>query len=87
MNKKYDLIIVGMGPSGVFCAYELIQKNKHKIFKNVATSGLATTMRDYIDGKMSEKDYNLLLNWHFATCERADQLGYSSHLLYICKKL
>ncbi|MBQ3047815.1 MAG: FAD-dependent oxidoreductase [Clostridia bacterium] len=30
MQKKYDLIIVGMGPSGVFCAYELIQKNKHK---------------------------------------------------------
>lgn len=30
MDKKYDLIIVGMGPSGVFCAYELIQKNKHK---------------------------------------------------------
>lgn len=30
MNKKYDLIIVGMGPSGIFCAYELIQKNKHK---------------------------------------------------------
>ena len=30
MKKKYDLIIVGMGPSGVFCAYELIQKNKHK---------------------------------------------------------
>ena len=28
--KKYDLIIVGMGPGGVFCAYELIQKNKHK---------------------------------------------------------
>lgn len=28
--KKYDLIVVGMGPSGVFCAYELIQKNKHK---------------------------------------------------------
>lgn len=28
--KNYDLIIVGMGPSGVFCAYELIQKNKHK---------------------------------------------------------
>ena len=28
--KKYDLIVVGMGPGGVFCAYELIQKNKHK---------------------------------------------------------
>ena len=30
MAKKYDLIIIGAGPSGVFCAYELIQKNKHK---------------------------------------------------------
>lgn len=28
--QKYDLIIVGMGPAGVFCAYELIQQNKHK---------------------------------------------------------
>lgn len=28
--KKYDLIIIGAGPSGVFCAYELIQKNKHQ---------------------------------------------------------
>lgn len=26
--KQYDLIIVGMGPSGIFCAYELIKNNK-----------------------------------------------------------
>ncbi len=26
--KTYDLIIVGMGPSGIFCAYELIKHNK-----------------------------------------------------------
>ena len=26
--NKYDLIIVGAGPSGVFTAYELISKNK-----------------------------------------------------------
>lgn len=28
--KKYDLIVVGMGPSGIFCAYELIKFGKHK---------------------------------------------------------
>ena len=28
MNKNYDAIIIGMGPSGIFCAYELIQLKK-----------------------------------------------------------
>ena len=30
MSDKYDVIIVGMGPSSIFCAYELIQLNKNK---------------------------------------------------------
>jgi len=30
MNKKYDIIAVGMGPGAVFMAYELIQKNVGK---------------------------------------------------------
>lgn len=30
MIKKYDAIIVGMGPSGVFCAYEMLQLGKAK---------------------------------------------------------
>ncbi len=29
MNNKYDIIIIGAGPSGIFCAYELIKKNKN----------------------------------------------------------
>lgn len=27
MHKKYDIIIVGAGPAGIFCAYELIHHN------------------------------------------------------------
>ena len=30
MKEKYDVIIVGMGPSSIFCAYELIQLKKLK---------------------------------------------------------
>ena len=26
MNKKYDVIIIGAGPGGIFCAYELLDK-------------------------------------------------------------
>ena len=29
MQEKYDVIVVGMGPSAVFCAYELIQLKKY----------------------------------------------------------
>lgn len=28
MDKQYDVIIIGAGPGGIFCAYELMDKNK-----------------------------------------------------------
>ena len=30
MSEKYDTIVIGMGPSGIFFAYELIQLKKAK---------------------------------------------------------
>jgi len=30
MPEKYDVIVVGMGPSSIFCAYELIKLKKYK---------------------------------------------------------
>lgn len=29
MRKTYDCIIVGAGPMGIYCAYELIKKGKN----------------------------------------------------------
>ncbi|MBQ8597319.1 MAG: NAD(P)/FAD-dependent oxidoreductase, partial [Lachnospiraceae bacterium] len=28
MEKRFDVIIIGAGPGGIFCAYELMDKNK-----------------------------------------------------------
>ena len=30
MSEKYDVLIVGMGPSAIFTAYELIKLNANK---------------------------------------------------------
>ncbi len=63
------------------------EKTNTTFLTNVATDGLAPMMRDYIDdGKMSDQNIELLFKIHLATCERLDHQGYSSHMLYICKK-
>ena len=78
-------------PAEVFtCFYiedfkKLFDKTNTQYITNVATDGIAYTMREWLE-QLSEKDYEDFLNWHFMTCERLDQQGYSSHLLYICKK-
>lgn len=78
-------------PEEVFtCFYiedfkKLFNKTDTKYIANVATDGLAYVMKEQVE-QLSEEDYEAFLNWHFMTCERLDQQGYSSHLLYICKK-
>jgi len=65
---------------------KLFAKTGTKYITNVATDGISYTMKEYVQS-LSKKDYKLFLDWHFITCERQDQQGYSTHLLYICKKL
>lgn len=78
-------------PEEVFtCFYiedfkKLFTKTNTKYIANVATDGLAYILEEWIE-QLSEEDYEAFLKWHFVTCERPDQQGYSSHLLYICKK-
>ena len=39
MKNKYDVIIIGAGPSGIFCAYELLAKKPEKAIE-LAVKGM-----------------------------------------------
>lgn len=51
----------------------------------VATDGAALLMREAID-KMDNDTFDLYLKYHFATCEREDLLGVTSHAIDIFRK-
>ena len=51
----------------------------------VATDGCSLFMREAID-IMDDKTFQLYLKYHFATCERNDLLGITSHSVDIFKK-
>lgn len=51
----------------------------------VASDGCALFMREAIDA-MDHETFQLYLKYHFATCERNDLLGVTSHALDIFKK-
>ena len=51
----------------------------------VASDGYTNHIREVVDA-MDEKTYQVFLNYHFATCERPDLIGYSHHTLDIFRK-
>lgn len=51
----------------------------------VAADGFANYMRQPL-AEMDEELYNKYLQYHFATCERQDMVGYSNHILDIFRK-
>ena len=51
----------------------------------VASDGCALFMREAID-TMDDDTFELYLKYHFATCEREDFLGITSHALDIFRK-
>ena len=51
----------------------------------VAADGYANYMRQAL-ADMDETLYGLYLQYHFATCERQDMVGYSNHILDIFRK-
>ena len=51
----------------------------------VASDGCALLIRDAVDA-MDNETFQLFLKYHFATCERADMVGITSHALDIFRK-
>lgn len=51
----------------------------------LATDGYANHMRKTLD-EMDEETFQLFLQYHFATCERLDMIGYSNHTLDVFRK-
>ena len=53
--------------------------------KSVSADGISELLADQID-KMSEEEFEIYLSYHLARCEREELFGYTSHMLYICRK-
>ena len=51
----------------------------------VASDGYTNHMRQTVDA-MDDKTYDVYLNYHFATCERSDMVGYCHHTIDIFRK-
>lgn len=60
------------------------QENVTKVM-SVASDGLSELLAEQID-TFNEEDFNAYVAYHLARCEREELFGYSSHMLYICKK-
>jgi ubiquinone/menaquinone biosynthesis C-methylase UbiE len=87
-DKSYRLID---SPKEVFTGFHIDEFNQLVDLPNlekiaeVAADGIGYLLREYVDA-LSEDGFKLWLDYHFATCENRDLQGYSSHMLYICKK-
>lgn len=64
---------------------ELMQPFPTKRLHYVASDGCALLLQEEID-RMDEEAFALYLQYHFATCEREDMAGLTSHALDIFRK-
>ena len=65
---------------------DLMSKYNVKHLHNVATDGIAAIMRERIN-ELTKEEFAVWEKYQLSVCEREDLQGYSSHMLYIGKKL
>lgn len=65
---------------------KLIKEYPLDYVTTVATDELSTILRDYVND-LSDEEFKMWLDYHYKSCERKDLAGYSSHVLYIGRKI
>lgn len=78
-------------PEEIFSAFKIDEFNRLmdnydvEYLKSVATDGLSSILRDYVND-LSDEEFKVWVDYHYKTCETRDLQGYSNHMLYIGKK-
>lgn len=92
-NKRFDQNFkIISEPSEIMRAFyideleEIMNSNNIEKINNISTSGVAPHFRNIIDN-LSEEEFEIWKNYHFSSCERKEVQGYSTHMLYIGKKI
>ncbi len=92
-NKQFDENFEFCSePSEVFRTFyideveKMMDANGIKKITNVSTSGVSQHFKNIVDN-LSEEEFEIWKNYHFSSCERKEVQGYSTHLLYIGRKM
>lgn len=92
-NKRFDQNFkIISEPSEIMRAFyideleKIMNSNNIEKINNISTSGVAPHFRNIIDN-LSEEEFEIWKNYHFNSCERKEVQGYSTHMLYIGKKI
>ena len=89
MSVNISANMLGIGnaatPSGLAAMEELNQEVGLKRLEIIAADGPANYIRPYLNA-LDEEEFQYFIQYHLATCERADLLGASGHLVDILQK-
>lgn len=92
-NKQFDENFeICSEPSEIFRTFyideieKIMYSNGIEKIANVSTSGVAPYFKDIVDN-LSDEEFEIWKNYHFSSCERKEVQGYSTHMLYIGKKM
>lgn len=91
INNHYENFKCRRSPEEIFAPFyiaefkQIMNEFNVKNLHNVTTDGIANIMSDKINN-LSKEEYDIWVKYQLSICEREDVQGYSSHMLYICKK-